>query len=80
MEKAMAGLFQVLRGQSDGAFKKSEVLNGTNGAPLIIPVEGENWVENICTGPSRSTRTATGISIWSSAISPARSTSSWAQL
>ncbi len=51
MENPMAGLFQVLRGQSDGAFKKAEVLNGTDGKPLIIPVEGENWIENICTRP-----------------------------
>ncbi len=47
----MAGLFQVLRGQSNGTFKKAEVLNGTDGKPLIIPVEAENWVENICTRP-----------------------------
>ena len=47
----MAGLFQVLRGQPDGTFKKAEVLSGTNGKPLIIPVEGENWIENICTRP-----------------------------
>jgi hypothetical protein len=51
MEKSMAGLFQVLRGQSDGAFKKAEALNGIDGKPLIIPVEKENWVENICTRP-----------------------------
>jgi hypothetical protein len=51
MEKSMAGLFHVLRGQADGTFKKAEVLNGTNGKPLIIPVEGENWIENICTRP-----------------------------
>ncbi|HEV3003413.1 MAG TPA: FG-GAP-like repeat-containing protein, partial [Pirellulales bacterium] len=51
MEQSMAGLFQVLRGQSDGTYKKAETLNGTNGQPLIIPVERENWVENICTRP-----------------------------
>jgi hypothetical protein len=51
MEKSMAGLFQVLRGQSDGTFKKAEVLNGTSGKPLMIPVEGKNPVENICTRP-----------------------------
>ena len=51
MEQPMAGLFQVLRGQSDGTFKKAEVLNGTDGKPLIIPVEKENWIENICTRP-----------------------------
>jgi hypothetical protein len=47
----MAGLFQVLRGQSDGTFQKAEVLNGTDDKPLIIPVKGENWIENICTRP-----------------------------
>jgi hypothetical protein len=51
MEQSMAGLFQVLRGQPDGTFKKAEVLSGTDGKPLIIPVEGENWIENICTRP-----------------------------
>lgn len=47
----MAGLFQVLKGQSDGSFLKAQVLNGTDKKPLIIPVEGDNWVENICTRP-----------------------------
>ena len=47
----MAGLFQVLRGQSDGAFQKAQVLNGTDDQPLIIPVEEKNWIENICTRP-----------------------------
>ena len=47
----MAGLFQVLRGQPDGTFKKAAVINGTDDKPLIIPVEKENWVENICTRP-----------------------------
>jgi hypothetical protein len=51
MEKSMAGLFQVLRGQSDGTFKKAEVLSGTDGKPLIIPAERENQIENICTRP-----------------------------
>jgi FG-GAP-like repeat len=51
MEKSMAGLFQVLRGQSEGAFKKADVLNAENGDPLIIPVKEENWIENICTRP-----------------------------
>ena len=51
METAMAGLFQVLRGQPDGSFKKAQVLNGADDKPLIIPVEKENWVENICTRP-----------------------------
>jgi hypothetical protein len=51
MEESMAGLFQVLRGQSDGTFKKAEVLGGTNGKPLIIPADRENQIENICTRP-----------------------------
>lgn len=50
-DEAMAGLFQVLKGQADGSFKKAEALNGTDGKPLIIPVDGENWIENICTRP-----------------------------
>jgi hypothetical protein len=56
MGQAMAGLFQVLKGQPDGSFKKAEVLKGTDGEPLIIPVqskpgEGEDWIKNICTRP-----------------------------
>lgn len=53
----MAGLFQVLRGQSDGTFKKAETLQGTDGEPLIIPVENRDknpdaWIDNICTRPT----------------------------
>ena len=56
MDQSMAGLFQVLRGQPDGTFKKAQVLKGTDGEPLIIPVkgkagEGEDWIKNICTRP-----------------------------
>lgn len=52
MEKDMAGLFQVLRGNKDGTFHKAEVLNGTDGKPLIIPAKGEEQlVEKICTRP-----------------------------
>jgi hypothetical protein len=56
MEQAMAGLFQVLYGKEGGTFKKAEVLNGTDGEPLIIPVkskpgEGDDWINNICTRP-----------------------------
>lgn len=47
----MAGLFQVLYGKADGSFRKAEVLNCTDGEPLIIPVKQENWTENICTRP-----------------------------
>ena len=52
MEKAMAGLFQVLYGNADHTFQKAEVLKGTDGEPLIIPIEGgEQQTENICTRP-----------------------------
>lgn len=52
----MAGLFQVLHGKADGTFRKAEVLNGTDGQPLIIPVrskpgKGDDWINNICTRP-----------------------------
>jgi hypothetical protein len=56
MGEDMAGLFQVLYGKADGTFRKAEVLNGTDGKPLIIPVtskpgKGDDWVNNICTRP-----------------------------
>ena len=52
MEQAMAGLFQVLYGNGDRTFRKAEVLNGTDGQPLIIPISGqEQQTENICTRP-----------------------------
>jgi hypothetical protein len=52
MDKAMAGLFYVMRGQADGTFKPPEVLKGTDGEPLIIPIKGEEQMtENICTRP-----------------------------
>ena len=41
MGESMAGLFQVLWGKSDGTFKKAAELNGTDGKPLIIPVDGK---------------------------------------
>lgn len=47
----MAGLFQVLYGKTDGAFRKAEVLNGTDGEPLIIPLNGKPETESICTRP-----------------------------
>lgn len=52
----MAGLFQVLWGRPDRTFKQAESLNGTDGKPLIIPVqgkagEGDDWIKNICTRP-----------------------------
>lgn len=51
-DKEMAGLFQVLHGKANGAFGKAEVLNGTDGEPLIIPIKGkEQQTENICTRP-----------------------------
>ena len=52
MDKDMAGLFQVLRGNKDGTFRKAEVLKGTDGEPLIIPTKGDDqWTEKICTRP-----------------------------
>jgi hypothetical protein len=52
MDKDMAGLFQVLRGNKDGTFRKAEVLKGTDGEPLIIPTKGNNQMtEKICTRP-----------------------------
>lgn len=52
MGKEMAGLFQVLYGKSDGTFRAAEVLKGTDGEPLIIPIKDESeQLENICTRP-----------------------------
>jgi hypothetical protein len=56
MGEDMAGLFQVLYGKADGTFRKAEVLKGTDGEPLMIPVrskpgKGDDWVNNICTRP-----------------------------
>ena len=52
MDQDMAGLFQVLYGEKDGTFRRAEVLNGTDGEPLIIPIEGkQQQTENICTRP-----------------------------
>jgi hypothetical protein len=51
MEQAMAGLFQVLYGKADGTFRRAEVLKGTDGEPLIIPLDGRQMTENICTRP-----------------------------
>jgi hypothetical protein len=50
-DKDMAGLFQVLYGQSDKTFKNAEILKGTDGEPLIIPLNGKDMTENICTRP-----------------------------
>ena len=48
----MAGLFQVLWGEKGGVFKPAETLCGTDGEPLIIPVEGKEQItKNICTRP-----------------------------
>jgi FG-GAP-like repeat len=52
MESKMAGLFQVLYGNGDGTFRKAEVLKGTDGEPLIIPLKNDDQItENICTRP-----------------------------
>jgi len=54
----MAGLFQVLRGNEDGTWRAPEVLNGTDGQPLIITMtsgktDGDEppVIEKICTRP-----------------------------
>ena len=50
---SMAGLFQVLWGQTGGGFATAAVLNGTDDKPLIIPVEEDKYqTENICTRPT----------------------------
>ena len=52
MQKEMAGLFQVMYGREGGKFRPAEVLKGTDGEPLIIPIKGEEQMtENICTRP-----------------------------
>jgi hypothetical protein len=52
MDQDMAGLFQVLHGKADGTFRRAEVLKGTDGQPLIIPIKGrQEMTENICTRP-----------------------------
>ncbi|APW61135.1 FG-GAP-like repeat-containing protein [Paludisphaera borealis] len=51
MQNDMAGLFQVLYGREDGTFRRAEVLKGTDGEPLIIPLKGRQMTENICTRP-----------------------------
>ena len=49
----MAGLFQVLWGEAEGTFKTAAVLDGTDGEPLIIPIEsGASQTENISTRPT----------------------------
>jgi hypothetical protein len=52
MDKDMAGLFQVLYGNKDRTFRKAEVLDGTDGKPLIIPTKGDDdLLDKICTRP-----------------------------
>jgi hypothetical protein len=52
MQQDMAGLFQVLYGKADGTFRRADVLKGTDGEPLIIPIKSrEEMTENICTRP-----------------------------
>ncbi|MBL8878325.1 MAG: VCBS repeat-containing protein [Phycisphaerales bacterium] len=48
----MAGLFQVLYGQKNGAFKQAAVLNGTDDKPLILPTKDpKEFYHAICTRP-----------------------------
>jgi hypothetical protein len=51
MEQPMAGLFQVLYGKADRTFRRAEVLKGTDDQPLIIPLNGREMTEKICTRP-----------------------------
>ena len=52
MEQDMAGLFQVLYGNSDGTFRKAEPLKGSDGKLLILPGTREkNLTDKICTRP-----------------------------
>jgi hypothetical protein len=52
MDKDMAGLFQVLRGNADGTFRPAEVLNGADGEPLLLPSDNkEDITKVICTRP-----------------------------
>lgn len=47
-DKDMAGLFQVLWGKSDGTFGKAQVLNGSDGQPLLLP-KSDDITDRICT-------------------------------
>jgi len=48
-DRDMAGLFQVLYGHKDGGFQKAQVLNGSDGEPLILPGDKERVTDMICT-------------------------------
>jgi len=51
MEQDMAGLFQVLYGQSGGTFKSAQILKGADGQPLLLPGKREDnsYIKKICT-------------------------------
>ena len=49
-DQDMAGLFQVLWGKPDGTFGKPEVLNGSDGQPLLLP-KSDDITDRICTRP-----------------------------
>jgi hypothetical protein len=46
----MAGLFQVLHGSKDRTWTKPQVLNGSDGEPLILP-QSDEVMDRICTRP-----------------------------
>lgn len=52
-EEDMAGLFQVLHGTKERAFRKPAVLHGSDGKPLILPKgpERNDVIDRICTRP-----------------------------
>ena len=49
-DRDMAGLLQVLWGKPDGTFGKAQVLNGSDGQPLLLP-KTEEVTDRICTRP-----------------------------
>jgi hypothetical protein len=52
-DEDMAGLFQVLWGEKDGAFRPAQALDGTDGKELLLPAGGGKEVDTdrICTRP-----------------------------
>ena len=52
-KEGMAGLFSVFWGQKGRTWKRAEVLNGSDGAPLIITAGGQDPdIDRICTRPT----------------------------
>jgi hypothetical protein len=51
-DQDMAGLFQVLWGKGKGEFQQAEVLEGSDGEPLIITADKDHVTDKICTRPT----------------------------